>query len=75
MPFFIEWDPASVHPSEDSPPAGELLSLEFHHPDPGALRNTFERIGIDATVCEAEATRLVAAIRTPSGVVTLLTPC
>jgi hypothetical protein len=71
MPFFIEWDPTSVHPSEDSPSAGELVSVEFHHPGADALRQAFEGIGIDANVCAAETARLVAAIRTPAGVVTL----
>ena len=71
MPFFIQWDTTSVHPSTDSPATGELLSLELHHPNAGALRRAFESIGIEADVCEAETARLVAAIRTSSGVVTL----
>lgn len=71
VPFFIQWDTTSVHPSADSPAAGELLTLELHHPNAGSLRRAFESIGIDADVCEAGTTRLVAAIRTSSGVVTL----
>lgn len=71
IPFFIEWDATSVHPSEDSPLTGELVSVEFHHPDADALRQTFNRIGIDAEVREAETPRLAAAIRTAAGVVTL----
>jgi Glyoxalase-like domain len=71
IPFFIEWDAATLHPSEDSPPAGELLSLELHHPDPESLRQAFEKMGIDATVCEAPMHRIVAAIRTSSGIVSL----
>jgi hypothetical protein len=71
MPFFIEWDATTVHPSEDSPECGELVSLEFHHPDADALRSAFERIGIDAAVHQAAAAKIVAAIRTASGIVSL----
>lgn len=71
MPFFIQWDATYVHPSETSPAGGELLSLEFHHPDPVALRQGFQTLGIDATVCEGPMPRIVAAIRTSSGIVTL----
>jgi hypothetical protein len=71
LPFFIQWDSTTVHPSEDSPAAGELLSLELHHPDPDSLRQAFQTLGIDADVCQAAAPQLVAAIRTSSGIVTL----
>ena len=71
MPFFIEWDATTVHPSEDSPESGELVSLAFHHPEADALRTAFERIGIDAAVHQAATPRMVAAIRTASGIVSL----
>jgi hypothetical protein len=70
LPFFIQWDATTVHPSADSPAAGELLSLELHHPDPDSLRQAFEKLGIDADVYEAATPRIVAAIRTSSGIVT-----
>lgn len=71
LPFFIEWSTATLHPSVDAPQGGELLSLEFEHPDAESLRQTFSRIGIDATVRDAERVRLVATLQTPRGTVTL----
>ena len=71
LPFFIQWSPATTHPSLDSPRGCELLALEFEHTDAESLRQAFSRIGIDATVRDAERVRLVATLKTPSGIVTL----
>jgi hypothetical protein len=71
LPFFIEWSGTTTHPSLDAPPGGELLSLEFEHTDAESLRQTFARIGIDATVRDAERVRLIATVKTPRGTVTL----
>lgn len=71
FPFFIEWDPSSRHPAEDSPKGCELVSFEFEHPDPDALRRTFAQAGIDAPVRKAAAVMLHARLRTPKGEVVL----
>lgn len=71
LPFFIQWSATTPHPSLDAPPGGELLSLEFEHTDAESLRQALSRIGIDATVRDAERVRLVATLKTPRGTVTL----
>ena len=71
IPFFIEWDGASRHPSEDSPGGCVLSSLEFEHPDAAPLRELLRRIGIEATVRAAEQIRLRASLKTPRGIVDL----
>ncbi len=71
VPFFIEWDSASAHPSEDSPKSCELITLEFEHPDADPLRRVLHSIGVNATVRAAEAARIVATLKTPRGHVRL----
>jgi hypothetical protein len=67
IPFFIQWSAGSPHPSQDSPKGCALVSLEFQHPDAGRLRETFSRIGIDATTRQAEASAIIATVATPKG--------
>ena len=71
IPFFIAWDPASVHPSQDSPKGSELTTLEFEHPDADGLRRTFRQLGIEAPVRTGTAARIMATLKTPKGSVTL----
>jgi hypothetical protein len=67
MPFFIQWVAGSPHPAQDSPKGCALVSLEFEHPDAARLRDTLERIGIDATPRDAAAPAIVATLTTPKG--------
>ena len=67
IPFFIEWLPAAVHPSQDSPQGCTLTSLEFAHPDAGTLKETLAKLGIDATVNASKSARLTAVLDTPKG--------
>lgn len=71
VPFFIEWAADSPHPSQDSPPAGSLLTLTFEHPDAAALRDTLARAGISATVASAPEPRLLAVLQTAKGQLSL----
>ena len=71
LPFFIQWSAGTTHPSIDSPPGSELMALEFEHTDAASLRQTFSRIGIVATVRDADRVRLVATLKAPRGTVTL----
>lgn len=71
IPFFIEWAPDSLHPSEDSPKGCELLALEIAHPKNGDVRNALARLGIEARVKTRERALLVATLRTPKGALKL----
>jgi hypothetical protein len=67
VPFFIEWSPDTLHPSQDSPRAGRLVSIDFEHPDPDRLSTMLRAIGIDAAVKPSAAVRIVAALDTACG--------
>lgn len=71
VPFFIEWDADSQHPSEDSPAGCSLESFVIAHPKPEALHEIFEALGIQVEVIEADHLQFAAAIRTPTGTMTL----
>jgi hypothetical protein len=71
IPFFIEWAVGSVHPSEDSPKGCGLLSLEFEHPKPDAVKKTLAALGLEGDVKAGEPARLTATISSPTGRVTL----
>jgi hypothetical protein len=71
IPFFIQWDAETVHPSRDSPKGCELTSLEFEHPQADALRRAFGQIGIEAVV-RSGAPKIIATLNTPRGRLTLV---
>jgi hypothetical protein len=67
IPFFIEWDAASRHPSQDSPGGCSLATFEFEHPDAEPLRDMLRRIGLEAAVRPAKQIRLRASLQTGRG--------
>jgi hypothetical protein len=71
LPFFIQWDADSVHPSQDSPPGCGLLSLEIEHPDAAGLVDVLRAFHIEANVQQSQKVRLTAALKTPKGDVEL----
>jgi hypothetical protein len=71
VPFFIEWDPASVHPSADSPGGCELQSFEIRHPQAEAVAATLQRLGIEPGVAPGAAILLKAVLSSPRGQVEL----
>jgi hypothetical protein len=71
VPFFIQWSPDSVHPSQEAPRGCELKALDFAHPTPPALLELFASIGIDGRVDQAPAAALRATLSTPKGIVEL----
>jgi hypothetical protein len=67
IPFFIEWDRDSLHPSEDSPKGCELDTFEIEHPVPLGLSSMLGKLGIEAKVRLGKEPRLVAMLKTPKG--------
>ena len=67
IPFFIEWAPGSIHPSEDSPKGCELATFAFEHPDPKALESVLAVLGINAPVRHGANVKLLATLNTPKG--------
>lgn len=50
VPFFIEWGSGTVHPSVDAPGGCKLASFEVESQDDGAMRQLFQKMGIEVTV-------------------------
>ena len=71
IPFFIEWDAASLHPSQDSPVGCTLQGFEIESPQPEKLRAALKQLGIDANVARGNEARLKAMIDAPKGSVAL----
>ena len=72
LPFFIQWDKDSLHPSQDSPAGCRLLSLEFAHPEAKAIKAAMKSLGINANVSKASAPAIKATLQTPKGKVELI---
>jgi len=71
IPFFIQWDFDSLHPSEDAPKGCELQSFEIGHPEPANVIATLKGLGIQARVKRSTKVTLRAALKTPKGRVEL----
>lgn len=71
VPFFIQWDKDSLHPSQDSPTGCRLLSIEFQHPDVEQITNMMKVLGLKAKVGKAAAPAIKAVLQTPKGKVEL----
>lgn len=67
LPFFIEWNPDSPHPSTDAPPGCHLEYFGLVSPDLVELTRTLERIGVAAPVESGEKLQLRARITGPKG--------
>jgi hypothetical protein len=71
VPFFIQWDLDTPHPSRSTPAGCELESLEFQHSTPADLSAALRALGIDGKVSQAGAVRIIASLKTPKGRVEL----
>jgi hypothetical protein len=67
LPFFIEWDRDSIHPSVDAPKGCSLLSFAAETPDPEKLAETLRTLNLDLPVSKSENSRLHAIISGPKG--------
>jgi len=71
VPFFIQWDKESLHPSVDSPQGCKLLSLEFEHPEADKITEMMKSLGINAKIAKADTPAIKASLKTPKGNVIL----
>ncbi len=67
IPFFIQWDKDSLHPSQDSPAGCQLLSLAFEHPEPESIASVMKSLGINANISKASTSTIKATLQTPKG--------
>jgi len=67
IPFFIRWDPASVHPSDDSPSGCRLDEFSIEHPDSEGVSQTLRALSIETRVSSRHEPVLRAVLATPKG--------
>ena len=69
-PFLIDWG-ETLHPAETAPKAGSLTALRFEHPQPDMLKHVFATLGLSVEVASADDPAIIAAVKTPNGMVEL----
>jgi len=67
VPFVIEWDPASRHPSLDSPGGCTIRELRLEHPDPAKVNRFLEAMGLGVRARKGAQARVTALLATPKG--------
>lgn len=67
LPFFIEWDSHSLHPSVDAPAGCRLTDLWLSTSNPGALRALAAKLQLDVQIRQSNERRLAATIVGPKG--------
>lgn len=69
VPFFIQWEPGSEHPSSDAPRLGAVKSLRFETPQPDELGRILHAAAIHADIRRSNTSRIVLGIETAKGAV------
>ena len=68
LPFFIEWDKGSVHPSSDAPTGCRIERFTVADPDTDELSKAFRRIEVEAPVEHSQTNQLHLRVVGPKGV-------
>jgi hypothetical protein len=72
LPFFIEWQKGTIHPSQRSPSGCTLASFAVEHTDVEWMRDTLKGLGVSASIVPSPIkVRLKARLQTPKGEVEL----
>jgi hypothetical protein len=67
VPFFIQWEADSPHPSSDSPRLGTAKSLRFETPQPDELHRILHAAAVQADIRKSGVPRIVLVVQTPRG--------
>jgi hypothetical protein len=67
VPFFIQWEACSPHPSVDSPRLGTARSLHFDTPQPDELRRILHPAAVQADIRKSTLARIVLVVQTQKG--------
>jgi len=67
VPFFIQWESGSLHPSLDSPALGTAQSLSFETPQPEDLARLLHGVAIEADIRKSDSPRIVLVVQTARG--------
>jgi Glyoxalase-like domain len=72
LPFFIEWDSNSLHPSLDAPAGCRLTDLWIATPDPVSLKALAGKLQLSVQIRQSNELRLAGTIVGPKGSLSLL---
>jgi Glyoxalase-like domain len=67
LPFFIEWDHATAHPSATSPEGCRLTGLFLEDSNPTPLRDALQAADVGVEVREGKQSRLHLSLACPKG--------
>jgi Glyoxalase-like domain len=67
VPFFIQWEAGSPHPSSDSPPLGTAKSLRFETPQPDELTRILHAAAVKTDIRKSSSPRIVLVAQTSRG--------
>jgi glyoxalase-like protein len=62
LPFFIEWDASSAHPSQDAPAGCRLESFSIADPDPARMTKTCKLLALNVPIVHGTKNELRARI-------------
>ena len=71
VPFFIEWDKSSLHPSVNSPKGCTIESFEIKSAEPEILKEVFRQLQIGIPVIAGAQFKLQLKIKSPRGIILL----
>jgi Glyoxalase-like domain len=69
LPFFIEWDHATAHPSATSPGGCRLAGFFLEDPNPAPLRDALQAAEVGVEVREGKESRIHLSLACPKGTV------
>jgi hypothetical protein len=72
LPFFIEWDANSLHPSMDAPGGCRLADLWIASPNPVSLQALTAKLQLEVQIRQSDELRLAATVVGPKGTMQLL---
>jgi len=67
LPFFIEWDRDTKHPSTTSPGGCRLTGFSLEDPAPDSLRETLRAVGLEIEVRQGREPRIRISLSCPKG--------
>lgn len=70
IPYLIDWG-AVPHPTTRATAGCQLTEFRGEHPDPDAVLQMLDALGVELPLRQADSAALVAVIETPRGVLTL----
>ena len=69
LPFFIEWEPGSIHPSEEAPHGCRLTRFTLAAPDVQNTQEELRVLEVDAGVIRSDTTEILVTIEGRAGFV------